>query len=167
VAARAIERRFNADTTDHAGPTLPCRCGRPARYAGRRDKTFTTALGELTLSRAYYHCEPCAGGFCARVRALGHACRVAVADGPRIDADDLPEEFSDPAEPADDSSPASLTALVGRPLAELEKLFVSETLRLTAGNREEAAKMLGIGERTLYRKLKEYDLPVGAYDSAG
>jgi len=71
VAARAIERRFNADTTDHAGPTLPCTCGRPARYAGRRDKTFTTALGELTLSRAYYHCEPCAGGFCPRDRALG------------------------------------------------------------------------------------------------
>jgi hypothetical protein len=71
VAARAIERRFNADTTDHAGPTLLCTCGRPARYAGRRDKTFTTALGELTLSRAYYHCEPCAGGFCPRDRALG------------------------------------------------------------------------------------------------
>lgn len=71
VAARAIERRFNADTTDHVGPTLPCPCGRPARYAGRRDKTFTTALGELTLSRAYYHCEPCAGGFCPRDRALG------------------------------------------------------------------------------------------------
>ena len=63
LAARAIERRFNADTTDHAGPTLPCACGQAARYAGRRDKTFTTALGELTLSRAYYYCEPCASGF--------------------------------------------------------------------------------------------------------
>ena len=28
----------------------------------------------------------------------------------------------------------------------------------TGGNREEAAKMLEIGERTLYRKIKEYDL---------
>ena len=71
VAARAIERRFNADTTDHAGPTLPCPCGRPARYAGRHTKTFTTALGELTLARAYYHCAPCAAGFCPRDRALG------------------------------------------------------------------------------------------------
>jgi len=37
-------------------------------------------------------------------------------------------------------------------------LFVAETLCLTAGNREEAAKMLGIGERTLYRKIKEFGL---------
>jgi len=71
LAARAIERRINSDTTDHAGPRLPCVCGQTARYAGRRDKTFTTALGELTLSRAYYHCKQCASGFCPRDRALG------------------------------------------------------------------------------------------------
>ncbi len=63
-----------------------------------------------------------------------------------------------PAPPSRPASrrPASLTALVGKPLTELERLFIAETLRLTAGNREEAAKMLGIGERTLYRKIKEY-----------
>ncbi|HIA17906.1 MAG TPA: sigma-54-dependent Fis family transcriptional regulator, partial [Planctomycetaceae bacterium] len=33
-----------------------------------------------------------------------------------------------------------------------------QTLKLTNGNREEAARILGIGERTVYRKLKEYDL---------
>ena len=41
---------------------------------------------------------------------------------------------------------------------QLEKRAIRETLRLTAGNREQTAKMLGIGERTLYRKLKEYGL---------
>ncbi|MEM8865546.1 MAG: helix-turn-helix domain-containing protein, partial [Planctomycetota bacterium] len=30
--------------------------------------------------------------------------------------------------------------------------------KVTGGNREEAAGMLGIGERTLYRKIKEYGL---------
>ena len=33
-----------------------------------------------------------------------------------------------------------------------------DTLARTAGNREQAAKVLGIGERTLYRKIKEYGL---------
>ena len=71
VAARAVERRINADTADHVGPTAPCTCGTSARYAGRRPKTFTSALGPLTLERAYYHCDPCAAGFCPRDRALG------------------------------------------------------------------------------------------------
>jgi two-component system response regulator HydG len=75
-----------------------------------------------------------------------------------LDLDDLPEELAGPAEPIGQPSTASLTALVGKPLTEIERLFVIETLRLTAGNREEAASMLGIGERTLYRKIKEYGL---------
>jgi hypothetical protein len=71
VAARAVEGRLNADTSDDVGPTTPCRCGESARYAGRRPKTFTSVLGALTLERAYYHCEPCETGFCPRDRALG------------------------------------------------------------------------------------------------
>ncbi len=71
VAARAVEQRFNADTSDHIGPTAPCSCGQLARYAGRHAKTFQSALGELRVKRAYYHCEPCNSGFCPRDRALG------------------------------------------------------------------------------------------------
>jgi two-component system response regulator HydG len=73
-----------------------------------------------------------------------------------LDLDDLPEELSEGLAPAAESGPASLASLVGKPLEEIEKLFITETLRFTAGNREEAANMLGIGERTLYRKIKEY-----------
>ena len=43
-------------------------------------------------------------------------------------------------------------------MPEIEALFIGETLKATGGNREEAASMLGIGERTLYRKIKEYGL---------
>ena len=75
-----------------------------------------------------------------------------------LDLDDLPEELADPAVPSVEPSTASLAALVGKPLQEIERLFLAETLRVTGGNREEAAKMLGIGERTLYRKIKEYGL---------
>src|SRR5262249_11957630 len=50
------------------------------------------------------------------------------------------------------------TALVGRPLSEVERFFTEKTLELAAGNREEAAKRLGIGERTLYRMIQAWKL---------
>ena len=71
VAARAVERRINADTSDHVGPTAPCPCGLAAHYAARHEKTFESVLGPLRLSRAYYHCESCETGFCPRDYALG------------------------------------------------------------------------------------------------
>ena len=78
-----------------------------------------------------------------------------------LDIDDLPGEFVDtPQEEtaATINGAESLSGLVGKPLEELERLFIAETLKMTAGNREEAANMLGIGERTLYRKIKEFNL---------
>jgi two-component system response regulator HydG len=46
--------------------------------------------------------------------------------------------------------------LIGRPLEEVERYYIEKGLELTKGNREETAKMLGIAERTLYRKLQEW-----------
>lgn len=71
MAARAVERRHNADQSDYQGPTSPCGCGEVARYAGRRVKTFQTVLGYLRLERAYYDCPACKTGFCPRDRAMG------------------------------------------------------------------------------------------------
>ena len=45
--------------------------------------------------------------------------------------------------------------VIGIILASLAPLGI---LLARAGNREEAASMLGIGERTLYRKIKEFNL---------
>jgi len=50
---------------------MRCACGRTARYAGRRTKTFESALGRLELERAYYHCASCGEGFHPRDRRLG------------------------------------------------------------------------------------------------
>jgi hypothetical protein len=71
IAARVVEQRLNADTSDHVGPWRPCSCDQLARYAGRRSKTLATVLGPITLSRAYYHCPTCQRGFCPRDHALG------------------------------------------------------------------------------------------------
>jgi two-component system response regulator HydG len=46
--------------------------------------------------------------------------------------------------------------LVGRPLSEIERFYIEQTLELTGGNREEAAQRLGIGERTLYRVIQDW-----------
>ena len=46
--------------------------------------------------------------------------------------------------------------LVGQTMDSIERWAIEETLKLTAGNREEAAKILDIGARTLYRKLDKY-----------
>ncbi len=78
-----------------------------------------------------------------------------------LDVNDLPEDIS--ALPAEDFEGAAFgnvgaDVLIGRPLKDVEAYYIRKSLDLTGGNREEAAHMLGIGERTLYRKIKEYDL---------
>jgi two-component system response regulator HydG len=56
------------------------------------------------------------------------------------------------------SSVSGLGSLIGRPLSEIERYFAERTLELTQNNREEAAKLLGIGERTLYRMMQDWKL---------
>ncbi|MBA3316136.1 MAG: sigma-54 dependent transcriptional regulator [Planctomycetota bacterium] len=80
-----------------------------------------------------------------------------------LDADDLPDEVAALVRPEEDDrpvteGPAGADTLIGRPLEEVEKYYMQRALEITNGKREEAANMLGIGERTLYRKIKEYDL---------
>ncbi len=75
-----------------------------------------------------------------------------------LDLDDLPDDLSRGDPTTTDTGGRGLSELVGKPLSEIEGLFLAETLEFTNGNREEAASLLGIGERTLYRKIKEYQL---------
>jgi len=101
-------------------------------------------------------------GWPGNVRQLRNVIEsmVVVDCDETLDVDDLPVEL-EPVPPTADpvpGRPAGLTDLVGRPLEEIERLFIGETLKLTGGNREQAAELLGIGERTLYRKIKEFQL---------
>jgi two-component system response regulator HydG len=43
-------------------------------------------------------------------------------------------------------------------LADAERILIEQTLASTGGNRQQAASILGIGERTLYRKINEFGL---------
>ena len=58
----------------------------------------------------------------------------------------------------DDGSERGIRIEPGKTLSEIERIVIAETLREVNGNRRQAAKMLGIGERTLYRKINTYGL---------
>ncbi len=79
-----------------------------------------------------------------------------------LDVDGLPTEIAQLAggatEEGETTGPAGADSLIGRPLDEVEKYYIQRALDLTDGNREEAARLLGRGERTIYRKIKEYGL---------
>ncbi len=79
------------------------------------------------------------------------ACEV---ESRRIEADDLPETVRG----SRAIVPVSAGGLVGLTMDEVERLMIERTLQATGGNREQAARMLNIGTRTLYRKIKEYGL---------
>ncbi len=79
---------------------------------------------------------------------------VVQKDDDLITVEDLPEQVRGSTELV----PAGPASLAGLSMSDVERIHIANTLRITAGNREKAAKMLGIGARTLYRKLKEYDL---------
>jgi two-component system response regulator HydG len=77
---------------------------------------------------------------------------------PTLDTRHIPDDIKSDESADDLAAPTGYASLAGTSLEQIEKRAIRETLRLTAGNREHAAKLLGIGERTLYRKLKEYGL---------
>jgi two-component system response regulator HydG len=72
--------------------------------------------------------------------------------------DDIQEGDGPRRLPMGDQSGSGSATLVGRPLVEIERYYAEQTLELADGNRVEAAQMLGIGERTLYRKMQDWKI---------
>jgi DNA-binding NtrC family response regulator len=62
--------------------------------------------------------------------------------------------------PRDESPPPNVvTVAPGTRMSDVERMVIEAALKETRGNRRRAADLLGIGERTLYRKIREYRLP--------
>jgi DNA-binding NtrC family response regulator len=78
---------------------------------------------------------------------------LAVSAGPLIEPRDLPARLR--------AAPARPTGRGFTQIEKLERSAIAKTLQATGGDRVRAAKLLGIGKTTIYRKLKEY----GLYDS--
>jgi two-component system response regulator HydG len=81
---------------------------------------------------------------------------VVMCEEDTLDVRDIPPDIHHVRQLTGISRPAG--DLSGVPLDELEKQAIIDTLAKTKNNRQQAAQILGIGERTLYRKIKEYGL---------
>ena len=95
------------------------------------------------------------------VRELLHTVEAAVivCEGAEILPEHLPPSVRGRAAPAGAVATAVSDGRVAT-LAELEVEHIRRTLEASHGHRGNAAKKLGISERNLYRKLKEYRLPM-------
>jgi DNA-binding NtrC family response regulator len=112
-------------------------------------------LGSRALESLERHDWP------GNVRELLHAIEAAmvVCDGEEIQPEHLPRAISSPTLPV--AGPAAAPDPAQAPLPTLEQMereHIARALRASDGHRGNAARMLGISERNLYRKLREYGL---------
>jgi two-component system response regulator HydG len=98
------------------------------------------------------------------LRNLVESLVVQDTDG-ILGLDDLQEGDTLRRLPLPDHQATGPAGLVGRPLTDVERYYIEQALQVTQGNREEAAKMLGIGERTLYRNMQEWKLQDSVRDA--
>ena len=117
--------------------------------SARHSKTITTVTPEV-MNRLMRYNWP------GNVRELRNCIEsmIVMCRGETLDESLLPEKIA----ATETRYPIAPVFPQGVSLDEAEKELIKSTLELTKGNREEAARILKIGERTLYRKLKKYEL---------
>jgi two-component system, NtrC family, response regulator HydG len=83
---------------------------------------------------------------------------VVLARGAQVELRDLTEEVAG----ATPLPEGGVLVRIGTPLAEVEQRLLEATLRVTNGNKTQAAKLLGIDPKTVYRKLERHTETEGA-----
>jgi DNA-binding NtrC family response regulator len=110
------------------------------------------------------------------VRELENAIEraIIIASGRQIEAEDLPEAIAKKAlensaqtrqerlRASSEGRSVGLAIEVPSTLGEIERMLIEATLEYAAGDKTRASKLLGIGRKTLYRKLDEYNVKVGS-----
>jgi two-component system response regulator HydG len=118
-------------------------------YKNRSNKQIT-GVTEKALSRLRRYDWP------GNVRELENAIErsVIIAQGNMITVDDLPDAVRGAESEA--NARKTVEVEVGTTIDEVEKRLILETLTFTGGDKSRTAQMLGIGRKTLYRKLQQY-----------
>ena len=120
--------------------------------------TYTFADDALRLMAEY--------DWPGNVRELEHAIEraCALSSGPILHMGDFPTQLQDHMSHRDRAASAAAVALTATDnpavisIAAMEKQAILNTIRQLNGDKLMAAKLLGIGKTTLYRKLKEYGI---------
>ena len=148
----------------HVGPIL-----RGSMQADGREMEFIVrSLVELKLQIEQLRARVNELGASQQVSASGHISAGAEVSGQRVIAGNVSENgpfvespsMVGPIQPPGRGPvPVTLTITPGMTMAEIEKAAITAALAETRGNRRKAAELLGIGERTMYRKLRDYGIP--------
>ena len=87
---------------------------------------------------------------------------MTIATGSTVEPSDLPRRICSDLKPPETtgaiSERTSLAETAAQATARAEQEAISKALSETGGNREKASEMLGIGRKTLYRKLRQYGI---------
>jgi DNA-binding NtrC family response regulator len=101
------------------------------------------------------------GGFIGEVLPAGH---LGTGTGTGTGSGGGGKRIASALAPRDQLPPPNVVVVEpGTKMSDVERRVIEAALKETRGNRRRAAVMLGIGERTLYRKIKEYAIPEDGY----
>jgi two-component system, NtrC family, response regulator HydG len=169
LAAQARAGRFLPDLWERLGAVriavpslrdrredLPLLVERFVQDANRAHARRIGGITQGALERLASYGWP---GNVAELRDRVEAMVLAAHGRRRLDLSDLPDSLrgADRASARDGAPPLA----AGMTVEEAERHLIADTLRHTGGHKPRAAAMLGIGLRTLYRKIRQYRLEPG------
>ncbi len=123
-------------------------------FLGEASRTHRKTLAGLTRNAMDMLVRYDWPGNVGELRRTIDALTQVARGGQAVDVGDLPLELRRRAA----GDPGEIRIPAGATMAEIERIAIEETLRTCGYNKPECARRLGIGLRTLYRKLGEYNI---------
>jgi DNA-binding NtrC family response regulator len=131
---------------------LPTLISAQVEELNRKHSTKVTDVSSHVLERFYAHSWP---GNVRELRNVLERAAILAGEG-SIELLHLPAGFGGAPAPATTQNDGSLRIPVGYTIEQAERALIELTLEYTKNNKTRAAEILGISQKTLFNKLKEY-----------